>query len=197
VEQDQHRRQTERDRLYIEFAESVRAFRRSVALYQAGLNARHVRDFRAAAGAYNEIVSAQRALRDFQTGPSQARAGNAQARKPDALTPRQMEIARLIARGYTNQRIADALVLTPGTVANHVQHILDRLGLHSRTQVAVWFSRLAGRSSDTNDAPRLQLEPRQTTRRDEFARDAKVQAIVQSVGNQLRQRRIAPRLSVD
>jgi DNA-binding NarL/FixJ family response regulator len=59
---------------------------------------------------------------------------------PSLLTQRQLEIAGLIARGYTNQRIADALVLTPGTVANHVQHILDRLGLRSRTQVAVWFS---------------------------------------------------------
>src|SRR6185295_1588960 len=59
---------------------------------------------------------------------------------PSLLTQRQLEIAALIARGYTNQRIADALVLTPGTVANHVQHILDRLGLRSRTQVAVWFS---------------------------------------------------------
>jgi DNA-binding NarL/FixJ family response regulator len=59
---------------------------------------------------------------------------------PSPLTQRQLEIAELIARGYTNQHIADALVLTTGTVANHVQHILDRLELRSRTQVAVWFS---------------------------------------------------------
>ena len=57
------------------------------------------------------------------------------------LTPRQLEIAALIARGYSNQRIAEALVLTPGTVANHVQHIFDRLELHSRTQVGVWYAR--------------------------------------------------------
>ena len=55
----------------------------------------------------------------------------------DALTPRQREIAALIARGLTNQQIANELVLTPGTVANHVAHILERLAVRSRTDVAV------------------------------------------------------------
>jgi DNA-binding NarL/FixJ family response regulator len=58
----------------------------------------------------------------------------------EVLTPRQREIVALIAQGYTNQRIADALVLTPGTVANHIQRILERLELRSRTQVAVWYA---------------------------------------------------------
>ena len=55
-----------------------------------------------------------------------------------ALTPRQREVAALIARGLTNQQIADRLVLTKGTVANHVEHILGRLGASSRTRIAVW-----------------------------------------------------------
>ncbi len=54
------------------------------------------------------------------------------------LTPRQLEIARLIARGSTNAEIAEKLVVTRGTAANHVAQILNRLGLKSRTQVAVW-----------------------------------------------------------
>lgn len=54
------------------------------------------------------------------------------------LTPRQREIAVLLARGYTNRRIAEELVLTSGTVANHIEHILNRLRLRSRAQVAVW-----------------------------------------------------------
>jgi DNA-binding NarL/FixJ family response regulator len=54
------------------------------------------------------------------------------------LTARQVEVAVLIARGLTNQAIADELVLTPGTVANHVEHILTKLGFRSRAQVAVW-----------------------------------------------------------
>jgi DNA-binding NarL/FixJ family response regulator len=54
-----------------------------------------------------------------------------------ALTPRQREIAVLIARGLTNQQIAKELVLAPGTVANHVAHILERLDVRSRIDVAV------------------------------------------------------------
>jgi len=54
------------------------------------------------------------------------------------LTPRQREIARLIASGRTNRQIAQELVLTTGTVANHVAQILDRLGLDNRVQLAAW-----------------------------------------------------------
>jgi two-component system nitrate/nitrite response regulator NarL len=54
------------------------------------------------------------------------------------LSPRQREVAGLIARGMSNKDIASALVLTEGTVANHVRRILVKLGLRSRTQLAVW-----------------------------------------------------------
>jgi signal transduction histidine kinase len=55
-----------------------------------------------------------------------------------ALTPRQREIAGLLARGLPNADIAQQLVLTTGTVANHVASILQRLELDSRTQIAAW-----------------------------------------------------------
>src|SRR5437879_194920 len=55
-----------------------------------------------------------------------------------ALTPRQREIAGLLAKGFPNAEIAEQLVLTPGTVANHVASILQRLELDSRTQIAAW-----------------------------------------------------------
>jgi two-component system, OmpR family, sensor kinase len=54
------------------------------------------------------------------------------------LTPRQQEIAALVAGGLTNRQIADRLLLTQGTVANHVEQILRRLGFHSRAQIGVW-----------------------------------------------------------
>ena len=57
------------------------------------------------------------------------------------LSPREWQVAQLIAVGYTNQQIATELVLTPGTVANHVAHILTKLDLDSRTQIAVWVIR--------------------------------------------------------
>ena len=54
------------------------------------------------------------------------------------ITRREREVAVLIAAGLTNGEIARRLVLVEGTVANHVEHILRKLHLRSRTQVAVW-----------------------------------------------------------
>jgi DNA-binding CsgD family transcriptional regulator len=54
------------------------------------------------------------------------------------LTARHREIVGCIAEGLTNEEIAERLVLTNGTVANHVQAILSRLGLRNRTQIATW-----------------------------------------------------------
>lgn len=64
----------------------------------------------------------------------------ATARGAGPLSAREMEVARLIARGMTNQQIASSLYITPGTVATHVQHILSKLGFHSRAQIAAWVS---------------------------------------------------------
>jgi DNA-binding CsgD family transcriptional regulator/tetratricopeptide (TPR) repeat protein len=60
------------------------------------------------------------------------------SRPPGSLTPREQEVAALIARGMTNREIATGLVITEGTVEVHVQHILNKLRVHSRTQIAVW-----------------------------------------------------------
>jgi DNA-binding NarL/FixJ family response regulator len=54
------------------------------------------------------------------------------------LTLREQEVAALIARGLTNRQIAAELVITEGTAANHVKHILARLTLDSRVQIAAW-----------------------------------------------------------
>jgi predicted ATPase/DNA-binding CsgD family transcriptional regulator len=56
------------------------------------------------------------------------------------LSPREHEVARLVARGLTNKQIAAELILSPGTVRTHVEHILEKLSLRSRSQVAVWVS---------------------------------------------------------
>jgi DNA-binding CsgD family transcriptional regulator len=57
---------------------------------------------------------------------------------PEELTPREHEVAALIAQGKTNRQIADELVLSKRTVEKHVGNILARLELTSRTQVARW-----------------------------------------------------------
>jgi non-specific serine/threonine protein kinase len=54
------------------------------------------------------------------------------------LTLREREVATLVARGLSNRQIADELVIAKGTAANHVKHILARLGVESRAQIAAW-----------------------------------------------------------
>jgi DNA-binding NarL/FixJ family response regulator len=47
-------------------------------------------------------------------------------------------VLRLIAQGATNREIAEALVISEGTVKNHISNILSRLGLRDRTQAAIY-----------------------------------------------------------
>jgi DNA-binding NarL/FixJ family response regulator len=48
------------------------------------------------------------------------------------LTARQTEVLRLVAAGYSNQRIAESLGISPRTVKAHLENVLLRLGVHSR-----------------------------------------------------------------
>jgi two-component system OmpR family sensor kinase len=66
------------------------------------------------------------------------------------ITRRQREVASLIAEGLSNAEIAQRLILSEGTVANHTEAILRRLGLRSRTQVAVWAVERGLYRSDIN-----------------------------------------------
>jgi DNA-binding NarL/FixJ family response regulator len=67
----------------------------------------------------------------------------APARIDDAgLSPRQLEILGLLVEGQTQKQIAETLVISPKTVGTHIQSLLARLGVHSRTQaVAEAFRR--------------------------------------------------------
>jgi DNA-binding NarL/FixJ family response regulator len=58
--------------------------------------------------------------------------------KASDLTVREIEVLRLIARGATNREIAENLVISEGTVKNHISSILSRLGLRDRTQAAIY-----------------------------------------------------------
>lgn len=55
----------------------------------------------------------------------------------ETLTPRETEVLRLLARGLSNQKIAQELVVSVGTAKNHVQHIIAKLGVSDRTQAVV------------------------------------------------------------
>jgi DNA-binding NarL/FixJ family response regulator len=54
-----------------------------------------------------------------------------------SLTPREIEVLRLLSQGQTNPQIAKNLLVSRGTVKIHVQHIISKLGVSDRTQAAV------------------------------------------------------------
>ena len=54
------------------------------------------------------------------------------------LSPREREVAALLALGLSNRQIAQRLVVTERTVGAHIEHILDKTGFASRHQVGVW-----------------------------------------------------------
>jgi DNA-binding NarL/FixJ family response regulator len=60
------------------------------------------------------------------------------ARRPDSLSEREHSVVRLIACGRSNREIAAELVITKKTAEAHVSHILAKLGLCSRVQIATW-----------------------------------------------------------
>jgi non-specific serine/threonine protein kinase len=57
------------------------------------------------------------------------------------LSPRELEVVRLVAAGRSNREIADALFISHGTATTHVRNVLAKLGLDSRTAVAGWAIR--------------------------------------------------------
>lgn len=63
------------------------------------------------------------------------------ATSPD-LTPREVEVLEMLGRGMTNQGMATALHVSVNTVRNHVQHILEKLGAHSKLEAVAIAIRL-------------------------------------------------------
>ena len=61
-----------------------------------------------------------------------------QALNPGELTPREWQVALLVTRGNSNRQIARELILSERTVDTHVSHILRKLELTSRAQIAAW-----------------------------------------------------------
>jgi DNA-binding CsgD family transcriptional regulator len=80
-------------------------------------------------------------LSDFSSGPRTGGPGRAGSRAMESLTPRELDVLRLLARGLTNLAIANALVVREGTVKYHVKNILRKLGATSRSDAVARFVR--------------------------------------------------------
>ena len=90
------------------------------------------------AGIYQLEPSVAGKLVGMLSGPTERPATPAPAPLENDLTERELEVLRLIGTGATNREIADRLVVSEGTVKNHVSSILSRLGLRDRTQAALY-----------------------------------------------------------
>jgi DNA-binding CsgD family transcriptional regulator len=69
---------------------------------------------------------------------ARARGGELEPWHP--LTAREFEVAKLIALGMTNAEIGEQIFVSPKTVSAHVEHILSKLGVARRTEIAAWTS---------------------------------------------------------
>ncbi len=75
----------------------------------------------------------------------------------DSLTPREQEVFDLVRRGLRSREIAQQLTIADATVYKHIQNILEKLRVHSRTQ-AIFMSRIPGtRVPDVPNPPRRVL----------------------------------------
>ncbi|UCC50974.1 MAG: response regulator transcription factor [Anaerolineaceae bacterium] len=64
-----------------------------------------------------------------------------QTTRPGQLTEREMDVIKLVAKGFTNQQIATELAVSERTVSTHVSRILTKLQLENRTQAALYALR--------------------------------------------------------
>jgi DNA-binding NarL/FixJ family response regulator len=98
-------------------------------------------------------VSAANRERALEQGAGRPRVSGVANGKTSSLTPREREVAQLVARGLSNRQIAGALVISEKTAANHLQHVLEKLDLRTRTQLAARATEL-GLVTDSATEPR-------------------------------------------
>jgi len=85
-----------------------------------------------------EVVAGNLAAPRARPGSGEQLERERRRRSVAILTRRQNEVAALVAGGLTNHQIAAALAIAERTAETHVEHILRKLGLASRTQVSTW-----------------------------------------------------------
>jgi DNA-binding CsgD family transcriptional regulator len=94
------------------------------------------------AGGRMELEAARAAYASLGARPDAARIDALLAHRTDAgprgLTPREVQVLRLVAAGKSNKEIADALALSVKTVERHVGNILTKLDVPSRTAATAW-----------------------------------------------------------
>ena len=80
----------------------------------------------------------RRLIADFARRSARSAARTGPALRLNGLTPRETEVLELIARGLSNQEIADTLVLAEQTVKTHIGRVLAKLELRDRAQAVIF-----------------------------------------------------------
>lgn len=65
-----------------------------------------------------------------------------------SLSPREQEVANLVAQGLSNREIGQTLFIGRRTVDTHIQSIFNKLSLHRRAEIAAWIGRQGTAFSD-------------------------------------------------
>jgi pimeloyl-ACP methyl ester carboxylesterase/DNA-binding CsgD family transcriptional regulator len=88
-----------------------------------------------------EATAVVRAMLEFLGEASAASPPGWDGRRSGGLTPRQLQVAALVAEGMTNRQIAERLGIEERSAEGHLERIRSRLGVTSRAQVAAWWGR--------------------------------------------------------
>jgi DNA-binding NarL/FixJ family response regulator len=72
------------------------------------------------------------------TAPGRSRGSGGSGGRAEALTPRELDIARAVARGRTNAELAEELAISVSTVKTHLTGIQRKVGARNRTEIAIW-----------------------------------------------------------
>jgi len=113
-----------------ELAHALRELgRRDAAVQEAGT----ARDALRAMGAEREAARADALLRELDSSEAKGAVAN--------LTPREVEVLRLVAQGLSNPEIAERLVVSEHTAHRHLANLLGKLGVSSRAAAAAWAAR--------------------------------------------------------
>lgn len=84
------------------------------------------------------IAAARAELAALAAPPAAAPPAAAAPPRPGGLTPKELEVAVLLARGLTYRQVAERLVVSVKTIETHAGRVLAKLGLTNRTQLSVW-----------------------------------------------------------
>jgi len=116
------------------------AYHRAVATAQEALGSRFA-ELHAFGLALAETEVVKIALLAATTVPLPDRSANTAERRGGTLTLREAQVSELITEGLTSQEIAVRLGIAKRTADAHTEHIMTKLGVHSRAQVAAWVER--------------------------------------------------------